>query len=60
MKVKEPCLFFKKNCIVSLHVDDTLSTGEPIAVEEFRKRLREKFKSGKGGLAQYYLAVLTY
>ncbi len=24
MKVKEPCLFFKKNCIVSLHVDDTL------------------------------------
>jgi Reverse transcriptase (RNA-dependent DNA polymerase) len=53
----EPCIFFKKGIIVSLYVDDTLSTGEESIVKEFRKNLKARFKCGSGGLANLYLGL---
>ena len=53
----EPCLFFKNDVIAVVHVDDTLSTGKTKAVKAFREKLRSRFKSVIGGLAEHYLAL---
>jgi hypothetical protein len=53
----EPCLYYKNNLFAVVHVDDTLTTGEEKLVEEFRAKLRQKFKSGEGGDANWYLGA---
>jgi hypothetical protein len=53
----EPCLFYKDDLFVAVHVDDTMSTGKKHIVDEFRAKLKKRFKSGEGGKANYYLAM---
>jgi hypothetical protein len=53
----EPCMFYKDQVYAVVHVDDTLSTGPEHLVEDFRTKLRKRFKSGEGGDAKYYLGA---
>ena len=53
----DPCLFFKRDILVNLYVDDTLSTGVDSIVKLFRQNLRRRFKCGSGGIADHYLAI---
>jgi hypothetical protein len=53
----EPCVFVKK-LIVSIFVDDTLSTGPPDMIKEFRKTLHSKFRiSTDGGKCKQFLSI---
>jgi len=54
-----PCLFFKADPIVTLYVDDTLSTGKESAVNDLRAKLRAKLKCGSGGIAEHYLGIFV-
>ena len=60
----DPCTFFKLSkeqelqIVLALFVDDTMSTGDEQAVQEFRQKFRKRFRvSDKGGICKHYLAI---
>ena len=50
----DSCLFYKPGCYVVCHVDDFARTGDPAMVQEFRRKLHEKFKMTGGPIDEYY------
>jgi predicted transcriptional regulator len=60
----DPCVFFKVNkeskldIVLSIFVDDILTTGISISIQEFRENFKRKFKvSEKGGICKHYLSI---
>jgi hypothetical protein len=54
----DPCLFIRKDIVVGIYVDDTLVTGTPLAVQEFRDALSSKYSvNQQNQLADLYLGL---
>ena len=59
---EDPCIFRRvdnsqREILLGVYVDDILTTGDKIAVEEFRKQLQHKFNMDEGGLLSWYLGI---
>jgi Reverse transcriptase (RNA-dependent DNA polymerase) len=57
----DPCIYFRKKegiIYVGLYVDDTISAGtNKLELDQFRSRLKQKFKCGEGGLLNWCLGM---
>jgi hypothetical protein len=50
----DECLFYKKDIVVVVHVDDFCSTGTDTALQEYRRKLYERFTMTGGPIDEYY------
>jgi hypothetical protein len=56
--VADHCIFIKSDIIVSVYVDDILTTGNDKEIHLFREQLKARFRlNEKGGLAHLYLGL---
>ena len=51
----DPCVFFKKDVMLSIFVDDILSMGK--GAEDFRTKFKNKFPTGSGGEAKHFIGL---